>query len=301
MAARFAGYAKVRGDLPTDTDLFGARAQAWQQEYEARTRQVQDGVVSDDDLAKLGIPLPQDNRPVLFTVCGTGVPWWVGPDADTARAVEDRYKWQPIGYPAAPFPMSTSYEAGRSELRRQFTLWRAQVERCGAALGGYSQGAIVTSLFWEQDVKPETGSCHWAKDHITKAVAWGNPMREQGKAYPDAGAPIAPADSHGVTGNLMVDTPDWWRNYAHKGDLYTDCSGESGEMKTAIWQIVRGTNVFRGPDSIIAQVIETIQQPLPGAIAMLKAMLDAGIFFAAGTGPHVNYDIRPAIEFLREA
>ena len=30
-----------------------------------------------------------------------------------------------------------------------------------------------------------------------------------------------------------------------------------------------------------------------------KAMLDAGMFFAGGTGPHVNYNIGPAIDYLR--
>ena len=56
MAKRFAGYARTRGALPTDTDEFGPRAQSWQLEYEIRTGQPQDGVVSDDDLRALGVP-----------------------------------------------------------------------------------------------------------------------------------------------------------------------------------------------------------------------------------------------------
>ena len=75
-----------------------------------------------------------DIRPVLFTVCGTGVPWWVGPDADTARAVENQYLWQPIGYPAQPVPMGPSIANGITELGNQFDIHRAQVERNGAAL-----------------------------------------------------------------------------------------------------------------------------------------------------------------------
>lgn len=167
------------------------------------------------------------------------------------------------------------------------------------ALAGYSQGAIVTAECWEYDIKPDNGRLHWAKDYVVKAVAWGNPMREAGKAYPDAGAAMAGPKSHGIADQLMVDTPSWWRNYAHKGDLYTDCEGDSGEMKISIYKVIMGTRVFSGPDSLLAQVLEVATSPLFETIAMFRAMLDAGMFFAGGTGPHVNYDIGPAINYLR--
>jgi hypothetical protein len=80
---------------------------------------------------------PADTRPMLFTVCGTGVPWWVGPDADVARAVEGRWKWQPVGYPAQPFPMNPSVQAGRLELIRLFELHRNRIEKYGAGLIGF--------------------------------------------------------------------------------------------------------------------------------------------------------------------
>ena len=108
-------------------------------------------------------PPGPDTRPVLFTVCGTGVPWWVGPDADTARAVEDKWRWQPIGYPAQPFPMSPSINAGKAELRAQlnrdepgFQL-RKQVERNGAGLAGYSQGAVIAAKRGSSTSNPTTG------------------------------------------------------------------------------------------------------------------------------------------------
>lgn len=242
-----------------------------------------------------------DNRGVLLTVSGTSVPWWVGPDADTARAVEDKYLWRPVGYPAQPFPMAPSIAAGRAEGNRIVNEERGRIEAHGLSLGGYSQGAVVIAEMWEYDIKPATGPLHWVLPYMRKAVTWGNPMREQGKAYPDPGGALADIDSHGVTGNLMVDTPDWWRNYAHHGDLYTECSGQSGEMKTAIWQVIRGTKVFAGPDSILAQVLEITQSPVVETIAMFKAMIDAGMFFASGTGPHVNYSPQPAIDYLRAA
>jgi hypothetical protein len=32
---------------------------------------------------------------------------------------------------------------------------------------------------------------------------------------------------------------------------------------------------------------------------MIQAITSAGLFFASGTGPHINYDPRPAIDYLR--
>lgn len=245
-----------------------------------------------------------DSRGVFVTACGTGVPWWVGPDADTARAVEKKYKWRPIGYPAVPFPMGPSIAAGRAEGNRIITEERSRIEKYGLSLGGYSQGALVTGEIWEYDIKPASGPLHWALPHMDKAVAWGNPMREAGKAYPDPGGALAAADHGGVTPNRMVDTPDWWRNYAHAGDLYTDCADdEAGENKRAIWAIIRGTQVFSGPDSILAQVLEVMglrqdAGQIMEIVGLFKALIDAGMFFGSGTGPHINYSPQPAIDYL---
>jgi hypothetical protein len=244
-----------------------------------------------------------DVRPMLFTVCGTSVPWWVGPDADTARAVEQQYKWQPIGYPAATVPMGPSIEAGKAELRNQFNIHRAQVERNGAAVGGYSQGGCVVSEVWEEDIKPNGGRLNWAKPFLRRAVTWGNPDREAGKVFDDfSGVAVAPPNTSGVTGTLMRDTPNWWRNYAHKGDLYAagwTGNNAASQDKTAIWQLIRGTRVFSGPDSLLAQFLELAQQPLPGAIGAFTAMFSAIGFFGSGTRDHVNYNIGPAIDYLR--
>jgi hypothetical protein len=251
------------------------------------------------------IPRPTKPKPLLFTVCGTGVPWWVGPDADVARSVESKYRWQPIGYPANPFPMGKSAAAGREELCHQVELWRKEIENnCKAATFiGYSQGAIVTSECWEYDIKPENGRLHWFKPYLTKAVTFGNPMREKGKVWGDAGGSAPAADSHGIADQLMVDTPNWWRNYAHKGDLYSDCAGQSGEDKTAIYKIVMGTRVLSGPDNLLRQLLEasgtvTDAPQIIELTGLLKAILDAGMFFVKGTGPHINYSTAEATAYL---
>lgn len=241
-----------------------------------------------------------DIRPVLFTVCGTGVPWWIGPDADTARAVENLYKWQPIGYPATPFPMGKSIKAGKVELLRQMDLHRSQVERNGFAFASYSQGAVVASEVWEFDIK---GGNHWAKNKLRKAVTWGNPSREKGHVWPDnSPEPVAGPNTSGVAapGDRLKDTPPQWRDYAHRGDLYTTGSDDTvGQDKTAIWRIIRGEKFFIGSDTLLEQFLEVAQQPLPGAISAFRAMWDAMTFFGKGTGPHINYNINPAIDYLR--
>lgn len=267
------------------------------------------GIVGAETKYVMGyLPRPVvDTRPLLITVCGTGVPWWVGPDADTARACEDKLFWQPIGYPAAPFPMGKSITAAIEQCHVQFNRTdigfehRRRIETYGLRLAGYSQGAVVISELWENHIKPDGGTLNWAKPYLTKAVAWGNPNREAGKVWPDYGGdPMASLTSQGVSSNGMHDTPDWWRNYAHKGDLYACAEpGDSQQDKNAIWQIIRDLNIFTGPDSLLAQVIELCELPVPRIIAAFQALIDAGMFFARGTGPHVDYGIQPAIDYLR--
>lgn len=241
---------------------------------------------------------PADTRPMLFTVCGTGVPWWVGPDADVARAVEGRWKWQPVGYPAQPFGMNPSVQAGRLELIRLFELHRNRIEKYGAGLIGFSQGAICICETWLDDIAAENGRLRWAKASMLKAATFGSPMREAGKVWADAGAAPASITSHGIADRLMVNTPTWWRDYAHTGDLYAEVEGDAGEFKTAIYKVIMGARIMQGPDSILAQVLELTQAPATEAIAAMQALLKAGMFFVRGTGPHLNYDTRPAIDHL---
>ena len=151
---------------------------------------------------------------------------------------------------------------------------------------------------WLDDIAAETGRLRWAKGGILKAAAFGNPMREAGKVWADGGAPPASITSHGIADRLMVNTPTWWRDYAHTGDLYAEVEGDAGEFKTAIYKVIMGARIMQGPDSILAQVLELTQAPATEAIAAMQALLKAGMFFVRGTGPHLNYDTRPAIDHL---
>lgn len=313
MRRKFASYAGHLADTNRYDEQMTTAVATMQANYNAAgklaTGLYLSGVINAETKYVMGyLPRPVvDTRPLLVTVCGTGVPWWVGPDADTARACETTHFWQPVGYPATAFPMGKSITAAIDECHVQFNRTdpgfqhRERIEKHGLALAGYSQGAVVISELWEDHIKPEGGTLHWAKPYLTKAVTWGNPNREQGKVYPDfGGSPMASLTSQGVSSTGMRDTPDWWRNYAHTGDLYACAEpGKSQEDKAAIWAIVRDLNIFTGPDSLLAQVLELTQNPIPDTIAAFQAIIDAGMFFAKQTGPHVNYGIQPAIDYLR--
>jgi hypothetical protein len=107
MAAMFGGttdhpglYARLHGPLPTNTNVFGARAQAWQEEYERRTGQTVDGEVSDQDLLDLHVVVPY--RPIwCYSAPGSGVPWNVGPPFDLGEKCKNilHLNHQPVGYP----------------------------------------------------------------------------------------------------------------------------------------------------------------------------------------------------------
>lgn len=313
MRKKFASYAGNLADTPDYDDAMTSAVAEMQSRYNASgqlaTGKYISGVINAETKYVMGyLARPVvDTRPLLITVCGTGVPWWVGPDADTARAVEDKYFWQPCGYPADPFPMGKSIAAANAECHVQMNraepgfMHRERIEKYGVAFASYSQGGVVVSELWENNIKPANGSLNWAKDHVLKSVCWGNPNREAGKVWPDnGGSPMASLTSQGVSSTGMKDTPSWWRNYAHQGDLYACAEpGDVQQDKNAIWQIVRDLNVFTGPDSLLAQVIELSVLPITRTIAAFKALLDAGMFFIRGTTPHTNYGIGPAIEFLR--
>jgi hypothetical protein len=240
-------------------------------------------------------PDPAD-KPTLLTVCGTGVPWWVGPDADLARAVESTYRWQPVGYGARPFPMWPSISEGRNELVRQINLFPGPI-----ALAGYSQGAVVVGQVWKHDMLPSFGVLHHRLKDVQKAVTFGDPMREAGRAWSD-GVSLARPESSGILDDRLEDTPDWWRSYAHANDLYTDCElDDEGDWKRMVCKIIMGHNIFTGDDGVIAQVAELLARPIVECIAIVKAIIDAGSFFGSGTRPHVTYNAQPAIDYLRGA
>lgn len=265
-----------------------------------------DGILDYATQVALGVVAPAPLvKPLLFTVHGTGQPVPDGPGlpADTARAVLDKWDWQPIGnYPANPFPMWPSIQDGVEELRVQIRKALAANPNRKLGLAGYSQGAIVVCLVFKYDFQAEDGEFHQAykNGQLIAGVTWGNPMRERGVQHADNWKEIAPADTCGILDDLMVDTPSFWREYAHKKDMYAACElNQNGDNKRAICKIVMWHDVLKGQNSIIAQIAELLQKPVLYVIPLFQSLIDAGMFFAAGLNSPHAYAIGPAIDYLR--
>jgi hypothetical protein len=248
---------------------------------------------------------PWETRPrgVLFTCQGT-VPstMWDGPPAFTARHVEDLYYFQPVAGRYEAFPMDSSINEEKDELRRQLT--RPEFLKLDKSLAGYSQGGIVISEVFFNDILSANGQLNYLLPTIKRAVTWGNPCRElgveNGNRY--AHAKLLGPNSRGIMEESRRNhgTPDWWLDFAHPKDIYADTpNDDQGEDYTAICKIVMGS-WYGGPDSILHQIfIELPQRPMVEVLAMFKAIVGAGMFFGGGIKPHITYEIDPAIAYLR--
>lgn len=309
LRAKFS-YAKT---LDT-TNYFGADLEFALKTYQ--TRKNMDGYqppLRTDGIADYGtqvalgvVTAPTRDKPMLFTLHGTGVSMWDGYPADIARAMLDLYQWQPCFYPATAFPMEPSYRAGLEELRTQVRNWCPRNSARKMALIGYSQGAIVTSLFFKRDVQPTNGEFHYLLEHgrIIGSVTFGNPCRERGVANGNDAAGWPQDDSGGIGDDCMVNTPGWWLDYAHTAnspwgrDVYTATPyGEVGADMRSIWPLIK--NVQIGP--LFIRLAAMAENPLAGLYNAAIALLYAGMFFIGNppTGPHINYDPQPAIDYLR--
>lgn len=265
-----------------------------------------DGILDWATQVALGLVAPPKPQLVgtLFTVAGTGADMWAGYPAEVGRAVDSRWFFQPVFYPARAFPMKASVQAGRAELKRLIR------ERPGKiALAGYSQGAIVTSLTWMLDIANPKGELHDRLDDVVASVTWGNPCREQGVANGNKRAGIPIPEGRGIADVRLTDTPDWWLDFAHGGnspqgrDIYTDVpDDDSGEHMTAIFRLVQDVSGFFGYNGLLEQLMEASANPMVEIPAMLRAIYFGGAFVTTrpfATYPHCNYDIGPAISFLR--
>ena len=258
----------------------------------------------------------------LLTIHGTGVPMDFGPPADVARAVGRYYDWQPVGYPAAVFPMRPSVDAGVVEGLRLLDEVKPPDQEW--ALEGYSQGAVVAVKIY-QHLKA-TNSRHLKT--LKAAVTWGNPCREQGVAHGNRryGWPMPDPNSSGIAhaSERMVNTPDWWLDFVNVGDIYTDTPrgrhADIGEDMTMVYQIVMdplpglglgwappGPNPYpttpadKGEDTAIEQVTELMDSPLREFPAAVGAILNGLGFITGPGGPtyvHLAYDTAPAIDYL---
>lgn len=261
--------------------------------------QVQLGIIKTGPPPKVG---------TLLTVQGTGVDMWTGPPADLARAVETDWEWQPIGnYPANPFPMWPSIWQGITELRFQLRR-HADLNPAGKiALAGYSQGAIVTSWVYKWDIELPGGILHDLLPRMAAGVTWGNPMCEKGVFNGNryAGWPVP--EGSGINKDRLEHTPGWWLDFAHGRnsqwgqDIYPDCPDNlAGDDMRLICDFVMARDMGAFFVDLGNKGLAALQSPAVELPAMFDAVVQAGMFFVVkGTSPHLNYDIAPAVDYMR--
>lgn len=237
-------------------------------------------------------------KPLVLTFCGTGVPGWVGPDAEIGRILQDqekRVQWWYVSYRAAPTSMEKNTNEAVAEAWRIINLPENRNRKF--FIVGYSQGAIAATKFYLKHIRGQ------GLDKFFKgAVMIGNPMRELGVATPDGHGDVPSSENAGIMETRMTNTPhDKWIELAHKGDLYTDCEmDDEGEHKRAICGMIMSfKNVILGKNSLFAQLFELGTNPFAEGKAVALAIYDAGLFFVRRTGPHVNYNPWAGVDFIR--
>lgn len=290
MRIKFASYAGMLHDTELyDQSMFDAVS-----EMQRRYGLPVNGLIGYSTKVKMGYLAPPP-KPTLLTVNGAGVDMWTGPQADVGRAVSDVYYWQPIGYDSKPVPMAPGVAQARAECGVQLDLHPGPFSAVV-----YSEGALAFSKFIKYDVLPDGAPYRHRLKDLKKVVAFGNPYRERGVVWDVDGNPARPG-TQGISDDRLSGTPPWWREIAHHGDIYAENTvDDSGEWKTMVYKIVQG-QVIGGPDSLIAQVMELATNPFGEGFAAAMAIVSGIGFAASGTGPHVNYPVQQAINYLREA
>jgi len=264
----------------------------------------------ENDYAGLSTP----ERINLFTVNGTAVTMWDGPPADTARALSDeQFLWQPIGYPAATYPMLDSRRAGEEELVTQINMHHGKI-----VLAGYSQGALVTGVVWRDRILDPQGDLHHRLKDVVAILHWGDPMRCPGVANGNkfAGKPMPKQLDGQVTGGIAgsdnltpEQTPDFLLSFVNDGDLYADAPcgadpwnnpSEVGHAEKLIYDVIQQATVV-DLFAVFAEVVEAVFIPQVYLMPLIQAIMNGILFFAAGIdAPHYHYPIDGAVNYLRQ-
>lgn len=238
-------------------------------------------------------PAPQHGgKPVLFTVNGFMGDMWQAMPADTARAVEDLYQWQPVGFNSGAFPLGTGRDDGVRELRRLIT--EVYPDR-RFAFASYSLGAVVAADVFDQ---LRDGDLQHRLGDFIGGVSWGNPRREKGnyagRSFDPGGAGIAGPDN-------LKNTPQNYLSYANPGDIYTCCPNDDvGENMTMVYNMVM-LNWNGSLTGLMTEAAQLLGKPLPEVIDIALAVVNGLRFVGQRQAPHTQYPIDHAVTFLRRA
>ncbi len=254
----------------------------------------------------------------LLTASGTWAPWDIGYPADIARAVtpgewdpiwaelqglelEQKYRHQGIGYPAAFGPVPPSYP-GAPSYAASVSLGVIEGARLIDQLEqfiliGYSQGAEVTNRIVDELV---SGSLKRRAKDCLYHITIGDPCRQ-----PDDHT-IGGGDGWGIS-RLLIPHGDIPKiTYALPGDMYC-CTpdGEAGENMHAMYALLTqlgGTplelwEAVTQDSGLAEQLMEFGVKPISGLVALVQSISRLVSFMR--TQAHTSYTISHAVDLLR--
>jgi hypothetical protein len=242
--------------------------------------------------------------------------WWAGFASGAIggliNAADGLWYVECIGYPAVTTPMWPSAQIGQHNLGfavkafadafHQF--WGYYPPIC---VVGWSQGAIVTDLWWTVDVLPEGGYLHYLLPYIYRIYNYGDVLRCPGISRGDelAGLPGPGKQNGAVTGGIggpqdltveqtNVKAPDGQYvvlSFNNHGDLYG-----AAPVGSDPWHSMPSAGkVEYGFFKLIMQpgIVNVIK--IGGDVFHVVGDLEAGVnvlkFFGAGqNAPHYHYE-----------
>ena len=248
-------------------------------------------------LGVLSQPASEARKPVIFTVEGHLSDMFVGPCYFTAKALEDqgRVRVQPVGYDNVALPFRS--ETGIAELRRLVNDPVILPPGTPWATLGFSQGAIVTSTFYLDHIRPNKMA--WPYAGWRGGINFGNPYREENVCA--TWVPDPPkAGTEGLSPRRIDNTPPELAEVSRHGDMYAEVKhGEAAtEHMRAIYQAA-AENKWTGPGDTLAEQIWEICSNFGMELWPLFEALANGVRFLVNMSPHGTYDLGPGVDHVR--
>jgi hypothetical protein len=256
---------------------------------------------------------------MLGSMIGGVNPWEIVADqiAGTDTAVPP-WIWQPIGYPAAVFPMTPSVANARAQIVAALggppsAFYQGPVYDSGPfALSGYSQGAIATGNVWALDILAVDGVLSHRLGDCLSVVQFGDPLRCPGVSNGNVqqGIPIPGTADGDVTGGIggpqdltkvQTNYPNSMGNpvvmsFSLPGDLYASApvgpspwtaEAAAGKVGTSIYSFIEA-----GSFTSLLKIAADLLIP----IGMVEEIINGIGFAAAGTSaPHWRYGVEGCV------
>lgn len=194
------------------------------------------------------------------------------------------WKWVPISYPAAAFPMGDSVKVGAAKI-----IGMIKDTEGPFMLSGLSQGAMVCSFVYNEI---RFGSLRDRRSDFVGGIMFGNPARAAGHHVPIAGASMPGGagiqdfgitQSYGVTNGLLKDCEELWLEFANPGDpVCTITDSAAREQAARVFQFVY--EPWAGLDDLAAALASFVTNPA-ATFQLLGYLVGEG-----DTSPHVAYD-----------